>query len=799
MPPQFSEADTRAKLINPALYGRGWKETNIRREVNAGGIYKIRGKYKREQKFVDYLLAIKVGDNPEPVAVALIEAKKNTLPPNHGLEQAKQYADARRLNVPFVFTSNGYRFVEYDRFSGQTSRPRSMARFPTPEELRARYEAHLGFNLETEAARPLLTPYTGGDSVRRYYQDAAIRATLEKIAAGENRILLSLATGSGKTRIAVHLLKRIADSGQLHRVLFVCDRTELREQATTAFQNIFGNDAQPVSSQNARKNARILLATYQTLNVDTEEADANFFIENYPENYFSHIIIDECHRSAWGKWSIILTHNPEAVQVGLTATPRQIEVRYKTPEVEADANITSDNLEYFGEPVYEYDLSQGIQDGYLAACEIQKGRVNLDDTGITIDEVIARNPIDSITGEPVSPERIRELYEKTSYEDRILLPDRQLAMTDDLFKYLLASGGPEQKTIIFCVNDDHADRIAGAMNNLYSAWCNKNGKRRADNYAFKCTAKSSGNDMLPDFRSSAKSYFIATTVDLLTTGVDVPRVQNIAFFRYMKSPIYFYQMVGRGSRLYAPDNKLMFRVYDYTDATDLFGEGFFSPPSSTKVADIGDEEPGNGEEPILIDFDGEEQEFLGRAIEVAGFDVFISDAGRFIVTQVDGKAQPVTVEEYKQRIAARLVIEAPDLAAFREQWLDPDARKSLISKLPASGQSALLIRELESMLNYDLYDVLAEMGYGVAPRTCQERADAFTYKQTTWLRNMPEQAATTIRALAAQFARGGTDELENQYVWRTPEVRQAGGVAALRMLGDPAAVLRETKAKIFSA
>jgi type I restriction enzyme R subunit len=794
MIPKLSEADTRSKLIDPALRERGWTEDHIKREVNAGGIIKVRGRWKREQKFIDYVLRLKVGDHAERVAVALIEAKKNTLPPHHGLEQAKQYAEARRLNVPFVFTSNGYLFVEYDAATGLTSAPRPMAQFPTPEELRHRYEVYKGFKLDDEAARPLLVPYTGGDSVRRYYQDAAIRATLEKIAAGGKRVLLSLATGSGKTRIAVHLLKRIAGARQLNRVLFICDRTELREQALTAFQNVFGNDAQPVDSKNARKNARILIATYQTLDVDSDDDDANFLIKHYPENYFSHIIIDEAHRSAWGKWSIVLTRNPDAIQIGLTATPRQLKIRPGTPAADLDAKITADNLRYFGPPVYEYDMSQGIRDGYLAACEIQKGRVNLDNTGITLAEIIALSPVDPITGQPIPPEVIRQRYEKTSYENQILLPDREVAMTHDLFRYLLQTGGPEQKTIIFCVNDNHADRIASLMNNWYRDWRHKNGRKPREHYAFKCTAESSGNDMLPDFRSSANSYFIATTVDLLTTGVDVPRVANIAFFRYLQSPIAFYQMIGRGTRLYPPDNKLVFRVYDYTEVTDLFGQEFiseFAVPAAGEPAFNLDE---------VADQVREQDEYATiQRIEVVGFDVEISDAGRYIVTQVDGKARPVTVEEYKQEIAARLVAEAPDLAAFRRQWIDAETRKALLLKLPANGQSALLIRELEHMIEYDLYDVLADLGYGMAPRTLQERADAFGYKHATWLNTMPDPAAATIRALVGQFARGGTDELENRYIWQTPEVRRAGGMPALRALGQPAEVLRDTKVRMFAA
>ena len=206
-----------------------------------------------------------------------------------------------------------------------------------------------------------------------------MRAGLEELARGEARALLSLATGAGKTRIAVNLLRRIADAGQLHRALFVCDRDELRSQGLGAFQNVFGADAAPVSGGNPQKNARVLIATYQTLDVDSEEADANFLTTHYPENYFSHIIIDECHRSAWGKWSQVLTRNPEAVQIGLTATPRTLEITERSKEAQADAKVSADNLAHFGAPVYEYDLSQGIEDGYLAACEILRRDIFLDD------------------------------------------------------------------------------------------------------------------------------------------------------------------------------------------------------------------------------------------------------------------------------------------------------------------------------------------------------------------------------------------------------------------------------------
>jgi type I restriction enzyme R subunit len=798
----LNESDTRAKLIDPAIHTRGWTEELIRREETAGAIEIIGGKARKQAKGrVDYTLRVKVNPNTQPVAMALIEAKAETLPPTHGLEQAKLYASSKRLNVPFVFSTNGHFFVEFDRTTGITSKPRPLAEFPTPAELRVRYEASVGFSLEDAAAAPLLAPYPGGEATRRYYQDAAIRAVFEKIArcarTGEPKhALLSLATGSGKTFIAVQILRRIADAGQLQRALFVCDRDELRSQASGALQNAFGSDAAEVykdpDGKNHARNARIHVATYQTLDVDTEEGTANFLTTYYPENYFSHIVIDECHRSAWGKWSQVLTRNKSAVQIGLTATPRHlvearhdVGARHGVPlpvEVERDLQITADNIRHFGEPVYEYDMSQGVEDGYLAACEIQKGRVNLDETGITLDDILARHPIDATTGQPITREQLKALYEKTEYEDRLLLPDRVLAMAQDLFRYLLDSGGPEQKTIIFCVRDRHADDVAIAMNNLYAAWCKEKGKTPAQNYAFKCTASVGGANYIKDPRGMSRQYFVATTVDLLTMGVDVPVVRNIVFFKYVRSPIAFYQMVGRGTRLDAPTNKLMFTVYDYTDATRLFGQAFIS-----KIVT-----PRNPRE-------GPEQPSLEPQVLVEGFEVHVTDAGRYIVTNVDGRAMPVTVEEYKERLAAKLVEEAPTLEAFRARWITPQDRREMLAQLPDGDRSALLVRAIEDMTDYDLYDVLGELGYGLNPRTCPERAEAFGYKHADWLKSLPPAASKTLHTLADQFAHGGTDALENPHVFEMSGVRGAGGLAALRVIGNPADVLRETKERIFAA
>ncbi len=791
----YNESDTRAKLIDPAIHARGWTEDLIRREETAGAIEVVEGRARRRSKGrVDYVLRVKVNLESQPVAVALIEAKAENLPPHHGLEQVKAYGSAKRMNVPFVFSSNGHLYVEYDQLTGFTSQPKGVAEFPSPTELRARYEKARGFALDAPLAKPLLTRYSGGEATRRYYQDAAIRAVLEKLARGEKHALLSLATGAGKTFIAVNLLKRIADAGQLRRALFVCDRDELRSQGLAAFQAVFGADAADVGKEaggmNKARNARIHVATYQTLDVDSEDADANFLVTHYPEGYFSHIIIDECHRSAWGKWSQVLTRNPGAVQIGLTATPREIVVTEKNKEAIADAQISADNKKHFGDPVYEYDLAQGIEDGYLAACEIRTFDIFHDNkeanervSGVRREDLKGKRVTDLVTGKVINHETALAHYDAPDIEEKLVMPDRVRVMAQDLFDQLLANGGPEQKTIIFCARDRHADAVAAAMNNLYAAWCTENGKSRAEPYAFKCTAASGGGDFLPDLRGASRHHYVATTVDLLTTGVDVPVVRNIVFFKYVRSPISFYQMVGRGTRLDTPSGKLMFRIYDYTDATRLFGEAFrskFAPPR--KPGGPGPEPP--PPEPTL---------------QVEGFDVRVSDAGRYIVTMVDGKAVPITVEEYRERLAAKLTEEAPTLTQFRATWVNPAARRELFGRLPDAGRSPLLVRTLSDMQDFDLYDVLADLGYGMAPRTRTERAEAFNYKNDSWLGGIPTEAAATVKAIASQFARAGTDGLENPKVFEVPEVVKVGGLNALKALGKPADVLRETKERMFAA
>jgi type I restriction enzyme R subunit len=784
----YNEADTRAKLIDPKLHSVGWKEDLIRRETTAGAVEIINGKTKRKSGKADYLLCLPTTKGQNPLPVAVIEAKKEDEFAGFGIDQAKEYA--KYLNVPYVFSTNGHSFVSYDAFNKRFSDELPLDQFPTPDILKSHYETGKGLSLEDEIAKPLLVPYKGGQSERRYYQDAAIRATFEKIASKMekwNRVLLSLATGSGKTRIASQILYKLAETGQLRKALFVCDRNELRKQGFGRMFAVFGDNADFVENKDPKKNARIIVSTYQALGID-EDGDESFFLEHFPKNYFSHIIIDECHRSAWNKWSIVLKNNPDAVQIGLTATPRQISGG-SADERGTDEKISQNNIEYFGEPVYEYPYHKGWEDGYLAACEIVKRHPDIDDRLLSGQEIVNMGARDAKTGNLLTIHDTREAYGKKNYERDLILPDRVKAMCEDLMNMFEETGGLKQKTIIFCVNDKHAGDVANTLNNIYV----ERGLPECDKFAFKCTQKGisagtlgeSQEVLIANMRGSQNSHFIATTVDLLTTGVDIPCVQNIVFFNYVNSPIQFYQMVGRGTRIDEGFNKYMFRIYDYTNVTRLFGEDFISSPRSS---------PSKPSKKST----GEKR----KIAKVQGYEVEIKDEGTFILMRDDetGKEKPVTVEEYKEQLAASLVDQAKDIDLLREMWINPEDRKHLVSALPGGNQGAYLLRELLELDDCDLFDLFAEIGFGVPAKTRDERVEAFDYKNKVWLMSLPSDSSEVIKALADQFRENGIEELESKDVFNIPSVKVAGGIRALGKIGVKVSTLiSDVKERLLAA
>lgn len=795
-----NEHQTRVELIDPILHELGWTGALVREEKTPGGSDIIDGRPVRRSSRTDYLLCLPILPGKPPLAVALLEAKAEGKFHSLGIQQARR--DALKHHVPFYFATNGSLYAEFGEDTQQIVDALPLANFPTPDELRLRYEALKGLDLDSPNALPLLMPYKGGELARWYFQDAAIRAVLERVAGGQKRVLLSLATGTGKTVIAAQLLHKLAQAGQLRRALFVCDREELRIQGMGKMHAVFGDNAQEVSTSDPRHNARILVATYQTLNITADDDVPRFWKDNYPPNFFSHIIIDECHRSAWGKWSVILQDNPEAIHIGLTATPRIVVGGKKGDKgTQKDEDITSHNIKYFGQPVYEYSIGDGQDDGYLAACEVIRRTVDLDKKEITRQDIVERSAVDAFTNRKVKPGEIEEKYTAGDYDAKLMLDDRVSAMTQDLFQLLLDTGGPHQKTIIFCTRDHHANQIMIALNNLYTAWCQKVRRTQKEWYAFQCTGnpdlRPPASDLIPEFRGSKNSHFIATTVDLLSTGVDIPNLDNVVFFRYLESPISFYQMVGRGTRTGEPrGSKAMFRLYDYTNSTRLFGEEFTSryrptqpPGDGSGGGEVGSTETGS---------EGTGKPAAKTKVIRVGknkFTVKVDGAGRSILCREDGKDVLVPYEDYKQRLAARLVEEAPNVEELRSAWVAPDRRRGLLGGLPGGEAAVRLVRELENEQECDLFDVLAELGYGLPPKSRPERAAAFSYKNKLWLRGFPERTSAALVGMARLFEKNGIEELE------TARLFEVEGVDFNALTGlplEPGALIQETKVRLLA-
>lgn len=795
----YNEAETRFHLIDPVLRSKGYDEHwKLRLEtpapVEPSG---DKGRRRAGSGRTDYLLCVRPPGALKPLPVGVIEAKAETEDPLKGMQQAKGYSECQRFHVQYIFATNGHRYGEFDKIQQLPSGPFPFPDFPTHDDLTGRYANDTGINLNSPAAAMLFMADSAGYPKPRYYQDAAIRASFEKILRSERedkapRALLSLATGTGKTVIAANLLWRLHEAGRLTKpALFLCDRDELREQAYDKLARAFPKGSVRMvkneRGENTARNAKIHIATYQTLGLDDDDQNyASFLKQHYPENAFSIIVIDECHRSAWGRWSVVLEQNPAAIHIGLTATPRQLQgSKHETAE---DAQITSNNVRYFGEPVYEYTLIEAQEDGYLAACEIVKLKPSIDWETFTREDVLALHPIDTRTGRPVGSDDLKDQYQGRNFDGDLIIPERINAMCADLFSRLCEHGGPEQKVIIFCTRDLHADRVALQMQRLYAAWCKERGVPPKEHYAFKCTAEG-GSELIEVMRGSGERCFVACTVDLLATGVDIERLNAVVFFRYLQSSITFYQMVGRGTRIDEPTQKYKFWLYDYTGVTNLFGTDFITPPpkpGGKKTGNEGGEEGGGeGGEPIPIP-----EMVAGRAISV-------TPQGRFILQRRAGRDVPIPIEEYREEMIRRVVAEASTLNEFRGLWIETRMRRKLIDHLTGQQYSPELVRQLEGMTDCDQYDVLAYYGYRARAMKRREREMAYLDTYCTWFDSVDSSAAVVLRGFGHQFGAGGTEALETALLWEVPEIKRAGGLAALRPLGHPADVVRHAKQKLF--
>jgi type I restriction enzyme, R subunit len=603
----YNESDTRAYLIDPKLTSSGWGSELVRREhfyrrdvqYTAGRIV-LHGEkaHHREGRKIDYLLRY-----TDSFPIAVVEAKEEGLPAETGLEQAKAYA--KDMSVPFAFATNGHKIIEYDFFTLDSW---DIVYFPTPDELWRRWMINSGlrsqgiaqspakYSLDDAAARrdnPLLHPYCPASKTGknpRYFQEAAITQIIRRVMKGQGRILLTMATGTGKTFTAMQLVWKLIKSGWLQRqhpdrpgrVLFLADRVVLRDQAYNAFSAFArdGNDPRWLIEGHPPVLTRDLyFGIYQSLWIENDQGKRLF--ELFPADFFDVVIIDEAHRSGFGTWQEILKHFGDAIHLGMTATPKTTDnvdtydyFCKEEPEILIDSEDLSKGSRR--QAAYEYSLGRGIEDGFLATYKVHRVRTTIDQNGLKLQEVVEQG------AEVFVPEDVdtREIYTTPQFEREITVPDRTKTMVNHLAG-LLRKFGPTEKTMVFCVDIAHAQLAARLLNDVL-------GHLGLQPYAVPIVAEEGQAPVwLQQFQDSDHATpVVATTAELLSTGVDVPACRNIVFMKTISSPVLFKQIIGRGSRVDPATDKLWFRIIDYTGATRLFDE-WDRPPGPAPEAPQG--------------------------------------------------------------------------------------------------------------------------------------------------------------------------------------------------------------------
>lgn len=811
------EADTRVKLIDPLLHAAGWTEDLITREypISVGRI-EVTGETHRRAapKKADYVLRLV----PHGEAVAVVEAKWEVAGPTQGMVQAKAYA--KKLGTLFAYVSNGREIEEFDFLTNKQTRLRS---FPSPQELHERHRKALVHDIEnpSEVGKAINQSYYYAPTFTlRAYQEAAVKRAVWSILQGKKRLLLTLATGTGKTVIAFHIVWKLVKSGFFKRVLFIADRNFLRNQAFNTFAP-FGDSRALIEEGKTPKHNSIYFSIYQALY--SQNTSGKRLFKEYPPDFFDLIIIDECHRSGFGTWHDILKHFSGAVHLGMTATPKR------------DDNI--DSYQYFGEPVSVYSFSEGVQDGYLAPFIIHRILTNIDKDGkLEIEEARAKG------AEIVYPteEDVKDMYTQKEFEKNITLPDRTREITKHLAN-LLRTLDPMAKTMVFCVDSDHAELVAKDLQNEFADF-------GFDNFAVPIIARNGdiNEAEYERFKDSEKpTPVIATTVDLLTTGVDVPSVRNIVIIKPISSKIVFKQIIGRGSRIDEITDKHFFRIIDYIGATHLFddweripelepGEPEGNPTSflSVQVVDGDSQELISGASVILqraanrqlhektnheglctftqlpeqsyhvsvrasgytprslslpaVDNPSEyvtiELSPLGgkrRKVLVQGLPVHIAEEERLILEK---EGRTITTNEYIQYAGKEVVKIARTIDDLRDMWIDQGKRRAFLEELSQQSIYPEVLSELLKRSDVDGYDLLAHVAYGSIPLTRDERVEALKNREQLFLSAFSDNAREIIFALLEKYRRAGLEEIENPLVFELPPFDRLGKLAGIGKL-----------------
>ncbi|WGQ16723.1 EcoAI/FtnUII family type I restriction enzme subunit R [Sphingobacterium faecium] len=769
----LSERDICTKFISPALEKAGWDmQLQILEEVSFtdGKIY-VRGKItaRGTRKRADYILYYKPN-----IPIAIIEVKDNKHSVRAGIQQGLEYA--RILDIPCVFSSNGDSFLFHDRTAtdGNIEMEIGLDAFPSPEQLWEKYKKYKG--IETPEAEKIVSQdyfFDGTSRKPRYYQQIAVNRTVEAIANGQSRILLVMATGTGKTYTAFQIIHRLWKSGAKKRILFLADRTALIDQTRRGDFKHFKDKMTVVKHRQIDKSFEIYLALYQGLS-GTDEA-ANVY-KQFSRDFFDLIVIDECHRGSAkedSSWREILTYFQNATHIGLTATPKE-------------TNEAS-NSEYFGDPVYTYSLKQGIDDGFLAPYRVVRIALNVDAEGWRPDQGKTDKDGNEIED---------RIYNRKDFDKNLVIEERTDVVAKKLTEFLK---GYDRfaKTIVFCVDIDHAERMRTAL-------ARHNPDLVAENYKYimQITGDNDeGKRELDNFINPEEKYpVITTTSELMTTGVDAQTCKVIVldFNTGNSSMTKFKQIIGRGTRINEEYGKLYFTILDFRNATDLFADPQFDGDPIrikpvTEAIDLGDiiDEEEENTEPIIDIETGEEVQITPPEIRYPEQEVPLSmvneprqkiyvngvDVSVLIIRELhfDQHGKPITTS-LKDHTKEIIKEQFASLDDFLNKWKGSDRKEAIISELVEQGVMVEALYEAVDK-QVDLFDLICHVAYDQPPMTRKERAN--NVKKRNYFTKYGDQARNVLEALLDKYADQGIENIENIQILTVPPINEFGSVTEI--------------------
>jgi len=740
----LSERDICTKFITPAILKAGWDlHTQIREELSfTKGRIIVRGKLhtRGKQKRADYVLYYKSN-----IPIAVIEAKENNLSVGAGMQQALDYAET--LDVPFVFSSNGDAFLMHDRtgLADKVEQELSLDVFPSPEELWARYCKWKGVDTP-EAKNTVEMPYydDGTGRAPRYYQVNAVNRTIEAVANGANRILLVMATGTGKTYTAFQIIWRLWKSGTKKRILFLADRNILVDQTKNNDFKPFGAAMTKISKRQIDKSYEIYLSLYQAVTGTDEEQN---IYKQFSPDFFDLIVIDECHRGSAAEdsaWREILDYFSSATHIGLTATPKE------TKEV---SSIT-----YFGDPVYSYSLKQGIEDGFLAPYKVIRIDIDRDLQGWrpSTGQVDKRGQV------------IEDRIYNQSDMDRTLVLEKRTELVAKKITEFLTATDPFAKTIVFCDDIDHAERMRQALVNLNPERVKENRK-----YVMRITGdEQEGKAELDNFINPEERYpVIATTSKLMTTGVDAQTCKLVVLDQHIKSMTEFKQMIGRGTRINEDYGKYWFTIMDFKKATELFADEAFDGPPIVVY------NPGPNDPPTPPEEPGEEGGSGGGLPGGEGGDTggegfppgpegkrakyYIGDVEVHVIAErvqyygPEGKLITESLKDYTRKAVRK---DYSTLDEFLKRWTSADRKAAIIKELEEHGV-LLEALALEVSKDCDAFDLICHVAFDQPALTRRERAEQL--KKRNYFTKYGEQARKVLEALLEKYADTGIENIDD--------------------------------------